>query len=370
MKEWSNPWNPFNSAKVLLWKEHLEACAKEDYLPPVTVDIDPANICMFDCPHCNAYDVITHSGKVMSEVHMVKLVDFLADWRDSTRYKTPNSACVSGGGEPYMNKHINTLFEHMHSKGMEIGPISTGFLLTDRDIDVIARTCRWFGFSVDAAKSQTYNLVKGLSGGNSFNKTIENMRKLVKRIDALESKCDVGYKFLLTPDNANDVYAAIKLAKKIGVKDFHLRPAGWDNLSKVKEKPHFEHHIINYINDQIEAGMKLETKSFRVFGIRHKFNPDFSRKINFSRCWAIPLLPTFGADGNVHLCFDMRGRKDLIMCRHDPDPAEILKFWNTDKHREMVRGIKVRDCPRCTFGSYNEIIEKVIINDEMCKYFP
>ena len=54
MKEWTNPWNPFNSAKVLLWKEHLEGCAKENYLPPVTVDIDPANRCMFDCPHCNA----------------------------------------------------------------------------------------------------------------------------------------------------------------------------------------------------------------------------------------------------------------------------------------------------------------------------
>ena len=77
MKEWSNPWNPFNSAKVLLWKEHLEACAKEDYLPPVTVDLDPSNKCMFDCPHCNAYDMMNHSNKLMSGDHMLKLVDFL-----------------------------------------------------------------------------------------------------------------------------------------------------------------------------------------------------------------------------------------------------------------------------------------------------
>ena len=370
MKEWSNQWNPFNSAKVLLWREHLEACAKEDYLPPITVDIDPANKCMFDCPHCNAYDMISKDGAIMSEEHMIKLVDFLADWRDSTRHGTPNSACVSGGGEPYMNKNINSLFIRMYENGMQIGPISTGFLLTDKDIIVVAKTCRWFGFSIDAATSQTYNLVKGLSGGNSFDKTIENMRKLVKKINDLGSKCDVAYKFLLTPDNADEVYAAIKLAKDIGVKDFHLRPAGWDNLSKIQEKRVYDNNTIKYVNDQIEAGMKLETKEFRVFGIRHKFNPDFSRKINFTRCWAIPLLPTFGADGNVHICFDMRGRKDLIMCRHDPDPTEILRFWNTDKHKKMVQDIKIEDCPRCTFGSYNEVVEKVIIDDSMCRFFP
>lgn len=367
MREWNNPWNPFNSAKVLLWKEHLKACSEDNYLPPVTVDIDPSNVCMYDCPFCNAYDMIRNSGKVMSEEHMVKLIDFLADWRDSWDGKTPNSACVSGGGEPYMNKNINTMFERMYKRGIEIGIITTGFLLKDEDIKIISKTARWIGFSMDAATLKTYNKVKGIAG-KAFNKTVENMRKLVKRIRDDGSKCDVAFKFLLTPDNYHEIYEAIKLAKDIGVKDFHLRPAGWDNLSKVKQKP--EYKDLEGINIQLSAGMKLETKDFRVFGIRHKFNPDFSKKINFSRCWAIPMLPTFGADGNVHLCFDMRGKDDLVLCKHEPYPAEILSIWNTDKHRELVKSIDIEKCPRCTFGAYNEIVEKVIIEDSMCINFP
>lgn len=367
MREWSNPWNPFNSAKVLLWPQHLKACSVENYLPPVTVDIDPSNKCMYDCPHCNAYDMIQNSGKVMSEGHMIKLIDFLSEWRDSWTLKTPNSACVSGGGEPYMNKNINAMFERMYEKKMEIGIITTGFLLKDEDIKIISKTSRWIGFSIDAATQLTYNKVKGIVGG-SFYKVIENMRKVTKRIDSDNSKCDVAFKFLLTPDNAHEIYDAIKLAKDIGVKDFHLRPAGWDNLSKVKNKP--QYGDLDSINKQIDEGMKLETKNFRVFGIRHKFNPDFSRKIPFKRCWAIPMLPTFGADGNVHLCFDMRGRDDLILCKHEPDPSEILKVWNSDFHKDMVRGIDAEKCPRCTFGAYNEIVEKVIINDSMCLNFP
>ena len=369
MKEWSSPWNPFNSAKVLLWKEHLEACAKEEYLPPVSVDLDPSNKCMFDCPHCNAYDMMQYSNKVMSGEHMVRIVKFLVEWRESTRHRTPMSACISGGGEPYMNKEMNTLLEAMYGNGMESGIITTGFPMNDKDIDVAAKTARWVGFSVDAAYPYTYAQVKGIKNNGSMAKVLENMKKLVKRSGHYKNKCDVAFKFLLTPDNANEIYDAIKLAKSIGVKDFHLRPAGWDNLSKIKEKPDYSEYV-RYINNQIEEGMKLETKDFRVFGIRHKFNPDFTRKLNFNRCWSIPLIPTFGADGNVHLCFDMRGREDLILCKHDPDPSELLRFWNSDKHKEIIRSVQVQDCPRCTFGAYNEIVEKVIIDDTMCKFFP
>lgn len=370
MREWSNPWNPFNSAKVLLWKEHLRACSNDIYLPPISVDLDPSNNCMYDCPHCNAYDMIRNSGKIMSEDHMIKLIDFLADWRDSWEGRTPNSACVSGGGEPYMNSNINTLFERMHSKGMEIGIITTGFLLTDVDIKIMSKTARWIGFSMDASNSLTYTKVKGISSPIAFDKVVMNMKKLVRQIRRDKSKCDIAFKFLLTPENSSEVYEAIKLAKEIGVKDFHLRPAGWDNISKVTDKPTYTPEMIDSVNEQIKEGMRLETKYFRVFGIRHKFNPDFSKKVNFKRCWAIPILPTFGADGNVHLCFDMRGRDDLILCRHEPDPSEILKVWNSDFHKNMVKGIDVEKCPRCTFGAYNEIVEQVIIDDSMCINFP
>jgi MoaA/NifB/PqqE/SkfB family radical SAM enzyme len=359
MREWLNPWNPFNSAKVLLWRKHLEGCAKEDYLPPVTVDIDPSNRCNYDCKFCNAYDMIESSGKDMPIDHMIKLADFLKEWG-------VNSACIAGGGEPYMNKGMNGLLERMHENGLQNGVITNGSLLTDKDISVMAETCLWVGFSMDSSNKETYNNVKGING-DVFNKVIENIRKLVKA--TADKKCTIGYKYLLMPENQGEIYDAIKLAKDIGVRDFHLRPVGWDNLTKTEGKADYNYDF-DLINKQIEEGQKLETAGFRVFGIRHKFNADFTRKVNFKRCWAIPILPTFGADGNVHTCFDMRGREDLILCRHIPDVSEILNVWNTEYHRKMVREIDVNKCPRCTFGTYNDIVEKVIIEDGFCKNFP
>jgi MoaA/NifB/PqqE/SkfB family radical SAM enzyme len=359
MREWLSPWNPFNSAKVLLWRQHLEGCAKEDYLPPVTVDLDPSNRCNYDCKFCNAYDMISNSGKDMPEDHMLKLADFLKKWG-------VKSACIAGGGEPYMNKGMNALLKRMYMNGLQNGVITNGSLLTERDISTMAATCLWIGVSVDAATKETYNKVKGIKG-DLFNKVIENMRKIVKMLK--DNTGSIAYKYLLMPDNQHEIYDAIKLAKNIGVRDFHLRPVGWDNLTKTKGKEDYGYDMES-INRQIEEGQKLETKHFRVFGIRHKFNPDFTRKVNFNRCWAIPMLPTFGADGNVHTCFDMRGRDDLILCKHYPDPAAILKVWNTEFHKQMIREINIKECPRCTFGAYNEAVEKVIIKDEFCRNFP
>jgi radical SAM protein with 4Fe4S-binding SPASM domain len=150
-----------------------------------------------------------------------------------------------------------------------------------------------------------------------------------------------------------------------------LRPVGYLNLTKTKGKDLiYTSELLENINKQIEAAMSLGDGYFRVFGIRHKFNTDFSVKKNFSRCWVIPILPTFSADGNVYMCFDMRGRKNTIMCSHFPDVTEISKFWNSKEHKELVKNYDISSCPRCTLGPYNEMVEKVIIEDNMCINFP
>ena len=64
------------------------------------------------------------------------------------------------------------------------------------------------------------------------------------------------------------------------------------------------------------------------------------------------------------------GKRHAAVIDANPDPSEILKVWNSDFHKNMVKNIDINKCPRCTFGAYNEIVEKVIINDSMCKLFP
>lgn len=270
-----------------------------------------------------------------------------------------------------LNPGLNSFIERLSKNNIESGVITNGSVMNNEHVEVMARMCKWVGFSMDAGTPETYSKVKGINDKSFFNRVIENITKLTKRIRDLKTTCDVSYKYLLHPYNAKEIFKAAEIAKKIGVRDFHLRPVGWDNLAATKDKGVISFNdILEDIDAQISAAMELEDGYFRFFGVRHKFDPSMKRKINFSRCWAPPLLATFGADGKCHLCFDMRGRKDLILCSHDPDPREILKVWGSEFHKEMIRKIDPKTCPRCTFGPYNEIIEKVFINDGFCRNFP
>ncbi|MCK9596409.1 radical SAM protein [Candidatus Pacearchaeota archaeon] len=365
MKEWNNKYNAFNSWKGLMWREWFEGFAKEDYLVPIQIDTDPANSCNYDWIWCNAMQYMEDKkNAVIPKDHLIKLADFYAEWG-------VKSSCLAGGGEPLLNPGLKDFLLRLNNNNIAAGLITNGSLLNDELIETIVKTCRWVGVSVDAGTPDTYIKVKGIKNSNLFDVVIRNIEKLAKEIKRTGYNCDLAYKYLFSPYNAEDIYVAAQLAKQIGVKDFHLRPVGWDNVPKTKNKGKIDYtDKYDLINKEIEQSLLLETDDFHFYGVRHKFKEDFQRNVPFKRCWAAPLVLTFGADGNCHLCFDMRGRKDLILCSHYPDPKEVLKHWNSERHKEIMRNIKVEDCPRCTFGPYNEFVENIFIEDKMCRYFP
>lgn len=370
-KEWNDPFNPFNSMKVLMWKKHLEACAKGDFLPPINIDIDPSGKCPYKCPHCNAWNIIHQKNemKMIPPDFLLKIADFLNDWKNSVSEPCLVGQCCAGGGESLTNPGTIPYIEKTFKYNIRTGLITNGYLLDDEKIKSLAYHCRWIGFSMDAATSETYLKIKGLKNVDIYYKVISNLKKLCKLVNEINCDNEIAFKFLLTPDNFYEIYDAVVLAKEIGVKHFHLRPVGYDHVVGIDHKK-FTKENIKFINEQIEKAMMLETNSFKVFGIRHKFNPDLTPKKNFKKCWAIPILPTFQSNGYLGMCFDYRGREDFNMCKFYPDLNNVLKFWNSDEHRQMVKNIDIQTCGKCTFSTYNEIIEKVIINDQMCRNFP
>jgi MoaA/NifB/PqqE/SkfB family radical SAM enzyme len=370
MKEWNDQFNPFNSMKVLKWYKHLEACANGHYLTPVCASIDPTNKCNFDCVFCNSFGVVDEGKETMTEEHLINIADFLGEWGKDTQEGHIKGVYVTGGGEPLMNPNTMSLVERLTKNDIQSAIITNGAFINDEIIDIVASNCRWIGISVDAVTNKTYNAMKGLPDkAKILDKVVENIRKLVQASEKYGSKCDVGFKFLLHPYNIEEIYDAAIFARSLGVKDFHLRPVRYLNFEKIKEGTvNFSDRLVE-INEQFEKVQTLNTDRFHVYGVRHKFNTDLSIKKNFSKCRAVPLEPTFAADGNVYLCFDHRGEDSMVLCKHSPDVTDISKVWNTDLHKSMMDSINVDKCPSCTFSSYNEAIEKVVLKDNMCANF-
>ena len=86
---WDSPFNPFNSMKVMLWRQHLEGMATGKLLPPVTVDFDPSNRCNSGCVWCNSLMFRQKNPESMSTEHMIELAKFFGEWG-------VRSACFDG----------------------------------------------------------------------------------------------------------------------------------------------------------------------------------------------------------------------------------------------------------------------------------
>lgn len=360
---WSDWANEFNSMKYLMWRTHIEHIIKGDFLPPYMVDIDPSNVCNYDnCIWCNSKTFRHQHNTMMPMGHLFKLADFLREWG-------VKSACISGGGEPMTHPEFAPFLWHMYENGLKTGVISNGSLLDYEKALAIVKCSSWCGFSVDASTKEVFSRVHGVKP-SFFNQVVDNFKLLVDTKNQYRTNLEITFKFLLHPYNAHEILDAVLLAKELGCNTFHLRPVCWDNLYGQPYRDPIDYKkVIEDVNNQIIEAQKQETKDFKFFGIRHKFNPDFSRKVNFKRCLATPMMTTFGADGNVHLCFDCRGRPDWVLCSHIPNPKQILDVWGKTKHKAIIDGIDPNKCPRCTFGTLNEIIEKVFIEDKMFKDF-
>lgn len=350
MREWDSPLNPFNSLKILMYPEHLRGCATENYLPPITVAIDPTNRCNFDCEWCNAARVRGMEKSEMSSGDIRDIVALLKVWG-------VKSNCIAGGGEPFMNPHTPELIERCKAEGISNSIITNGSLLNDETIKLIASSARWIGFSMDAGTPSTFAKLKRVPESN-FSRILWNIRHLRDEIDRTKSACEIGFKYLLHPENQMEIEIAISLARNYGAHDFQMRPVSM--AGKIE-------YSIDAINEQIANGMNFQTEKFRVYAIQHKSTDQFKAKFNFRNCRACAVHPVLCPDGTLQLCIDRRGDPDLILCNWRGNTEEVLLNWNSEKHRAILRNVDLKTCKKCTFSGYNEIIEKVFQGDAMCR---
>lgn len=370
MIEWKNQFNSFNSWKgafyfpyyqaIKDWKDHKIKAP----LAPIEASLDPIHGCNLQCDWCNASSYLNKNlkNKMMTNTHLINLITFLGKWG-------VKAVCCGGGGSPCLHPFLAEAIEHIAKCGMQSSVATNGTLFTDKLIAVFAKNCRWIGISIDSATSKTYTIGRKV---NLFDIAIENMKQLVNKIRETNSSCEVAYKFLVFQHNQHEIYEACKLAKSIGVRDFHVRPADFSHQGMGNKKKNINPFNRESILQQFEECHKLENENFRVFTVLHKFSDSFIPLKNFSQCYASPCCIQLCADNNVYLCPDQRHQEFYRLGTHYPNPKEILNFWGNNRHYNLVFNRGKSHCnTRCTFAPYCKQCEELFIknNDPMCKWF-
>jgi MoaA/NifB/PqqE/SkfB family radical SAM enzyme len=272
---------------------------------------------------------------------MEKIIEVLKAW--NTR-----AACIGGGGESLINPVSLDLIDEMSDLNIEIGVVTNGSIQLEKEQLL---KCKWVGISVDAATADTHAKIKGVPS-NIFNKILSNISSMTN------NGIEISYKFLIHPDNYLEIYKASKLAKEIGCNLIHIRP-GAEPWFKDDKSWHFNQDMVLAIREEIKKAKGLENDKFKVFGITEKFNPDFSVKKSFEKCYACFTTCFINSVGDIGLCCDRRGDKKIILGNINDS-----NVWGSEKHFKIHESVDINKCPRCTYSHINEIFENVIINDK------
>lgn len=392
LQEWSptKRWNPFNSYKLLSHVHRWRQIKRGKAIPPpVLITVDPTNACNFGCAWCNASFVRTHRKGALSEKTLLEIADFLPRWSEGCDIWKPGveAICVAGGGEPLLNPATAPFIDRVIGNGVEVGIVTNGSLIYPV-IDTLSN-CTWVGVSMDAGSSETFNRLKALPPEkNYFSDIIDNIVTLVdysrrhnNRLGAKHPAYGVSYKYLLYKDNIGEIYEAAKLAKEIGCKNIHFRPAGttWDNVGNATNTIQFTPEEIKLFNEQIGKALELDDDTFNVYGVTHKFNSQFEVANHFLKCYAVfmtaVIMPPAGKGAvedsfTLALCCDRRGDQRLELGSNRTDVNDVNQLWGSEDHWKIHDRIKIRgECPRCTYQPHNEIYEQVILNDSMTYKF-
>ena len=363
--EWrnENKYNSFNSYKGLTYYEHYKKIVawmegKGDLSAPVECSLDPVMQCNHNCYYCNSQTYLHNNLAKIPPLNwgeMNVLINFLAGWG-------VKGLCFGGGGESTLNSEVPTMINLAHVKGMETALVTNGSMLFDGDLRVSLMTSRWVGISLDAGDAETFKKIRGV---DKFNEIIVGISRLVEMKRKEKSKVDIGIKVLLLPENCNKLYDICLLAKSLGVDDFHIRPVDLERKDfKTLQKFDFD---IPLVHGQFARCHELETDTFHVYTVMHKYDENFHVKHDFNKCLASPLVIQVCTDRQCYVCVDHRMEGRFRLGSMD----NINEWWGSDRHKELVKNIDPhKECSRCTWSEYNRQMEEVVQNDRMCLAFP
>ena len=348
--EWAqvNKYNPMNSDKGLTYYEHYKKIlgwmdGKNRLPPPIEASLDPTNACNNKCYYCSSNRYLTdRQNKRWGIDYFEELFSWLCEWGVK--------AYCWGGREATLNPRLAEATRMAHLCGLEGAIVTNGVYLPDDLLDALL-LCKWIGVSVDTNNPIIYKQVRGT---DDCDKVWTNIERIANK----KGKTVLGIRALILPETIDSLYATCLSARGMGVNFMHIRHADLERKDlKIIQKLNYD---IPKIKDILEECHELETKDFAVYTITHKYDENFKVKHNFKRCLASPLVAQICTDKKYYLCVD-----------HRMDERYKIKEWGSKQHLDLINSVVPdRDCSRCTWDSYNQQMEEVVIEDKMHINFP
>jgi len=333
--------DPFSAHKILNHFERLQAIARGALAYPVTVEIDPSNVCNHRCHWCVSTEA--HDGNLLP-------VEIFRGLLDQLRPLDVRSIVLKGGGEPSVHPQFIELLDIARQSGLDVGLITNGSMPRKGSVEKVLETCQWVRVSLDSATPQTHRAIHGTL---DFPRIIENIRKLV----ANPGRTLVGLNFVAEPRNYREMVEFAEMGRRLGVGYVCIRCV-FDPSNPLPVETRDE------MRDLARHAKRLETASFRVFlgNFTDRYLDADPRSLPPQKCLGPNLVGIVGGDGEVYACCFLRGNRQFSFGSiHEQSFDEI---WKSERRQQVMQAVYEGRCGRVCAGGmtanrynlYNDIL--------------
>lgn len=330
----------FSGSKLIYHLDRLSAWQQGAIPNPILLDIDMTSECNHHCPDCTCrhYRLGSFLTLEKAESALTQAIGL-----------SVKAAVFTGGGEPLLNPHTPRAMEFAKRKGLSVGLITNGSLVTLETARSIVDSCVWCRVSVDAADEFFFRRTHGI-GREGWQEVLGGIALLVEERQRAKSRITIGMGYLVNEDTIIGVNAAIRMASQLGVDYIQLRPFRDTDFD-----------ITPMMNDILMSGRAQQIK---VYFSESRYS-SFSKPREYSRCRAPNFNIVIGADNKVYTCCETKYRSETTV--GDLDQMSLREIWYSES-REKMDGVIYSFCPHpCRHNTNNRLLwdlEQRVIHED------
>jgi MoaA/NifB/PqqE/SkfB family radical SAM enzyme len=338
--------SPYSNLKIFAHPKKLKSIQDGIITAPIYIRIKPTNSCNQNCSYCHygSGQYLELEGQNQrNHIPWEKLNEILDDLGDMG----VKAVTFSGGGEPLVYPKIIEAMKKVTDNKIDLSIITNGQLLKGEKAETLL-DAKWVRVSMDAATAENYSRIRSVKP-ESFIEVCKNIKGFTSK---KRKNCEFGINFVVTRENADEVFNAGELVHSLGVNHIKYTAVMSNNVNEyhkgIKEK------VITQIE---EVRSKYESESFNIINL---YKDDFELcavfERTYERCYLSEIVTVIAADSKVYFCHDKAYLKDGVV--GDLSDKSFKELWFSDETRDRLNNLNAKNMCKhhCVYDNRNLLL--------------
>ncbi|QUC64786.1 radical SAM protein [Nitrosopumilus sp. K4] len=334
----------FDFNKKILFHPEKIAAYKEGERPfPTTIEVDLTNRCNHRCSFCfYAEHIGVEADKPSLETELLK--------KRLQEAKELGTKAISftGGGEPTIHKDYLEMIEFANGIGLDIGTITNGSAITERNVERYVNNLQWIRISMAGGDRESYKKVQGV---DQFELIVKNIGILSDKKSEINSDLNIGIRTLVTPDNVSTLEGFAERIKSLNINYYQLAPDQYsDDKGKFWNDEKTQNVFRNVKTILANHGINLLTTTYMTA----QENLDYPQT-----CYAHFFMLAILAEGYVTFCKNARGEEQFYI--GNINEKSLKEIWEDNKTKDIEKWVKPNNCGLfCKHMAINNTMEDLM----------